>query len=216
MDASTILKYWLSYSEYVPNATRLSDGYIGVCFGGGERDFLMHHYTRDKQIEDAQMQSVADYWNKYIVTSTIPEFSGNSSLDLTAEYKYCEHNINTNTVDTLSADLLPSFQEYAELSAKCAALNKEIRQYKEEENRLMSEIKPNMPDGVTVVKSGNEMPFIIKVKDSKRETVNSNTLIAKSMSATDFLGSLAQKLNGKSLGFSIPKIKIQKLKGTKK
>lgn len=73
-----------------------------------------------------------------------------------------------------------------------------------------------MPDGVTVVKSGNEMPFIIKVKDSKRETVNSNTLIAKSMSATDFLGSLAQKLNGKSLGFSIPKIKIQKLKGTKK
>lgn len=192
----------------VLNDPRLSEGYIGVCAGGLEKDHRMIHYTRDAVMGAAQIQEVVNYWNTYIVPGKLPPFCGNPELDITAQYKYVEHNIAApQDMEAISTDAIPLFERYFSLQADKAAKDKEATEAEKQAKKLLEDIKLGLPDGLTVVSSpGEVISYHITVKDTKRDQVFMQKLTAKSMEDRDTLQSMAETAKEPSLLWTTPKL----------
>lgn len=191
----------------VLNDPRINEGYIGVCAGGLEKDNRLVHYTRDAAKGADQIQQIVHYWNAYIVPGEPPEFSGDPKLDMTAQYRYVEHNTAATAKETIPDDTFPLFERYYSLESEKLALEKEAKEAKKQAEILMDQIKLSLPDGLTIVSApGEVISYHINVKDTKRESVFMQKLVSKSMDDTEILKQMAETLKEPSLLWTTPKI----------
>lgn len=200
----------------VLNDPRLTGGYIGVCLGGLEKDLIIHSYQRDPQMGAQQIQQVVDYWTNHIVPGILPAFSGNSKLDLTAQYKYLPPKLTATQSEKLPNDSIPEFELYYDLQAQRKVLESEANKAEAQASQLLEEIKLAVPEGLTICAIPGEMAYHITVKDTKKETVELSKLRAKDPNAYAQLEHIADKSKDVDLQWSIPKISKSKLTAKKK
>lgn len=200
----------------VLNDPRVNDGYIGVCFGGLEKDMKMHHFVRDPSAGAAQVNAIVDFWNQHIAIDNVPEFSGDAKLDLMAEYKYGQHNEVASKTEKLPASLLPAFTAYFEANKKRKVIDKDISNTKAEESILTEKIRDALPDGLTIVKAPNELPLYVRISSSKRDTVNESELKQKAGNDISALQEMQEKQKEEEINWNTPKISHIKKRTLKK
>lgn len=201
------------YMEVLDDS-RLTEGFIAVCIGGLEKDFLLHTYQRDSEKGAAQIQEVVQYWQDYIVPGVLPDFSGNPELDLEAQYKYIPHNIAGIATDVLPQDALPLFHRYFDLQAEKKTVDAEIKEAKAKCEAMLADITGDLPDGMTVVTIPTELlRYKIKIQDAAKDSVVLQKLISRSTDAERDLSKLAEKLKETSTGWSVPKVSKMALQG---
>ena len=192
----------------VLNDPRLQDGYIGVCFGGLEKDMMVHHYVRNPAEGKAQIEAVVNFWRTYIVPEILPPFSGESELDCTALYKYAATAYSPSTACTLPTSCEALFEQYSQLDKERKALAKEAKALKAEEEELRNQIADGLPEGLTIVQIPQNIAYRIKISDANRETVNS-TELAKHPVEQKFMSEIAQTLKENNPDWVAPQITIK-------
>lgn len=188
---------------------RLTDGFIGVCFGGLSDDIIIHRYMRDTKAGAIQIQAVVDFWQNYIVPGVIPVLSGNSKLDMNALYRYNREDIEKNTECILSEDTLALFNQYSMLDQEKHKLQHLSAEIQKQENSLLLSVQQHFPTGHTVIKSSDpNSPMIdVVISDRKRDTVNTKKLKKDHPEVYGKLHSLSQRMQD-DLRWNIPTIKI--------
>lgn len=191
----------------VMNDPRLNDGFIGVCLGGGENDLILQHYNRDREKGQVQTQKLVDYWKNHVEKNVAPSFSGTSQLDMDAFYRYIPQSSVEAGQKIMPDTTLPYFQHYFALQEEKKKIDKEIRVYKGEEEKMLAQIKNLCPDGLTIVQLPNEMPYRIQVRDKTTQFVDMAAVKIASDSDADALLQLAAILKESSCEWAVPKIK---------
>lgn len=199
----------------VLNDPRLTEGYIGVCFGAEYGDIFCHKYTRDVVAGEEQVETVAAFWNAYIATDIMPPFSGNAELDLTAQYMYIPHESVPKKETVLTDDSLPLFGEYFSLQQQKKELSGEITLLKGKETMLKEKIVNLVPEGMSLATSEGNITYTIVVADKKRSTASLSLLKGHDPVAAAHLELLASTLKEPSLGYTTPKIKLSVPKAPK-
>jgi predicted phage-related endonuclease len=198
----------------VLNDPRLSEGYIGCCFGGLPCDMKIHKYARDFQAGASQIQAVVNYWYSYIVPGIPPAFSGDPELDMEAAYKYQSRTGSAGT-DTLSSGCIDQFEEYFTLRSQLETIKAEIKTADSIEKTLLAEIRPNAADGLTTCSIPGGMTYKIKVAPYEREAVD---VVALPVNLRTWLMDRSQQMKDNDLRYSIPKISkaVKKVKTPRK
>lgn len=192
---------------------RLTEGYIGCCFGGLPTDMKVFKYFRDKAAGAAQIQEIVKYWNQHIVPGVLPDFCGDPELDLKAEYLYVERLSPLVGQDALPASCADTFNRYYDLQSKQTALSKDIKKAKEVEVDLMAKIKPCVADGLTTCSIPGGMTFKIKISPDNREKVQSSRL---PVDVCDWLLERSQRLKDSDVSYSFPRVSRTAFKAPKK
>lgn len=187
---------------------RLSEGYIGVCFGAEYGDIFCHKYIRDCVAGAAQVEAVAGFWHDYIATGIIPPFSGNAELDLTAQYMYIPHEGVAKKETPLPDASLRLFHEYFTLERHKKDLNQDLFVLKNKEDQLKDQILGMVNEGMTIVSCPGEVSYTVTVKDRNRKTANLHTLKERDPAAAEHLERLAKALKDPALSHTTPKVKI--------
>ncbi len=199
----------------VLNDPRLTEGYIGVCFGAEYGDIYCHKYTRDCVAGAAQVEAVAGFWHDYIATGTKPPFSGRAELDLTAQYMYIPHEGVSGKETALPDTSLPLFHEYFALERQKKELNTDLYALKSKEDLLKEKIVDMVSEGMTIVSRPGEVSYTVKVATSTRKTANMSDIKERDPAAAEHLERLAATLKDPSLSHTTPKVKITIPKPTK-
>lgn len=181
---------------------RLTEGYIGCCFGGLPCDMKVHKYFRDAAAGAAQIDLIVEFWFDHIVPGVLPDFCGDPELDMEAEYRYVQRMTLTST-DTLPGGCAADFARYYDLQAQHYALTQDINKAKEEEEKYLEMIKPSAADGLTICTVPGGMTYRIKCSPCTRETVDAHVLPDY---LKEWLLSRAELLRSQGISYSFPKV----------
>lgn len=181
---------------------RLTEGYIGCCFGGLPSDMKVYKYYRDAAAGAAQIEQIVKFWNDQIVPGVLPDFCGDPELDMEAEYRYVQRRTLTST-DTLPSSCAADFARYYDLQAKHYALTQDINKAKAEEEKYLDMIKPSAADGLTICTVPGGITYRIKCSPYTRESVDTQVLPGYLL---DWLLSRAEALRNHDVSYSFPKV----------
>ena len=157
----------------VLNDPRLEDGYIGVVFGGLSSDCIIHHYTRDRDMAQVQVDAIRTFWTDYMESGTLPPLTGNADLDFDAVYG--EKVKITQTVKKLPDSLLPLAEEYLKAKKERLAINKQLgNSLKAKEELLYQEIvgKYHVGDEPLYIEEPGGITYRLRRKKPNGETVD--------------------------------------------
>lgn len=201
----------------VLNDPRLVGGYIGVCLGGDPMDRICHDYLRDPAKGAAQIQTVVDYWETYIIPGVLPPLSGNFKLDMEAVYKYDP----TNYHDKPSAETLPStaealFEEYFRIQEERKSLSKLCYESATKEAELDVMLRAAIPAELTVCTKPNSLSYILRIKETVSTVLDTTAAaqhIPASLMAT--MNNIAAITKDAGLSFTTPKVSVKTVKSKK-
>ena len=188
----------------VLNDDRFSGGYIGCCFGALPCDMKIHDYVRDKAAGMVQIRKVVEYWNRYIVPGVVPDFCDDSELNLKAAYLYT-HASATGGITELDPSFEPDFELYFQLQTKRKEINKQLLEAEKAENELMSQIRPNMEEGLTICRKQGDVTYKIKVSESKRDSVSELDIPE---AVRNWLRTCAAAVKEHGIAFNAPKVSM--------
>lgn len=187
----------------VLNDPRLTDGYIGVCFGGSPRDQIIHKFERDAKAGAEQIQKIVEYWTGYIVPDKLPPLTGDASLDLEALYRYDDYYNLTKSKEQLPDSTIPLFERWIAIKQERKELAKKIADASALEAAALAKIEETVPPGLTICTKPGGLSYAITVKDTAREAVDQAKL-PPALKAE--LVQIAQRIKETSCGFTTPKI----------
>ena len=160
---------------------RIKGAYIGMLPSNKQDDYYCHPIARDKALEDDLIRKERQFFDLYISTGKLPDWSGSKDKDLHTFFTYerKKEDLKSGPVADIPASAEPLLRQWQDLKAKSEAADEAAQALQAQLDLLTMQVFETLPEGASggVLKDGDTgYQFTIGCKTSSRTMVDGKKL----------------------------------------